>query len=126
MNQGTLNLIKEILNLLLVMALPWGFFIVLGYLSSREKQRRLEMIHQERMAAIEKGIPLPEMPELDAPIPPARPRPPNSNAMLALGIIFLFVGIGGVGALFLSPVGYLHPYWSTPLPLVLLGFGLLL
>jgi hypothetical protein len=32
------------------------------YLTYRERQRRLEVLHQERIVAMEKGIPLPELP----------------------------------------------------------------
>ena len=32
------------------------------YFKHRERLRRLEIIHQERLAAMEKGIPLPELP----------------------------------------------------------------
>jgi len=37
---------------------------VIGYLYVKHlgRQKRLEIIHQERMAAMEKGIPLPEFP----------------------------------------------------------------
>ena len=38
--------------------------IILGgsYINYLEKRRRLELLHAERLAAIEKGIPLPELP----------------------------------------------------------------
>ena len=37
---------------------------IIGYLyvKHRSRQQRIEIIHQERMAAMEKGIPLPEFP----------------------------------------------------------------
>ena len=41
------------------------------YFKHVERRRRLEIIHQERLAAMEKGIPLPELP-ID---PPKVPRP---------------------------------------------------
>lgn len=47
--------------------LLFAFLVIFGLISSREKQRRLELIHQERMAAIEKGAPLPELPEFESP-----------------------------------------------------------
>jgi len=108
--------------------LIFGIFVILGLANSREKRRRIELIHQERMAAIEKGVPLPELPELDSPNPWNRPRPEKSypNAALIWGIILLSAGAGGMGALALSRVPWLHEYWSTPLPLALAGFGLLL
>ena len=46
---------------------------IVGYLyvTQRSRQKRMEIIHQERMAAMEKGIPLPEFP-----LEPARERRP--------------------------------------------------
>lgn len=38
------------------------------YFKHMEGRRRLEVIHQERLAAMDKGIPLPELP-LDPPRP---------------------------------------------------------
>jgi hypothetical protein len=32
------------------------------YMKHQSRQKRIEIIHQERMAAMEKGIPLPEFP----------------------------------------------------------------
>lgn len=105
---------------------PWAFFLVLGYLNWRQHQRRLEMLHQERMAAIEKGLPLPEMPDLDGIKPWTRSTKHYPNAVLVLGIILVAVGAGGMGAMALSPISQLHDFWSTPLPLALVGIGLLL
>jgi hypothetical protein len=105
--------------------LIFAFLVIFGLLSSREKQRRLELIHQERMAAIEKGVPLPELPEFES---PNRPRLQKiyPDAALIWGIILLSVGAGGMGALALSRKPELHDYWSMPLPLALAGVGLLL
>jgi hypothetical protein len=102
-----------------------GFFWVFMYLKNRANQRRLEMIHQERMVAMEKGIPLPELPDLN-PRPPKDPRARNKNGSLAAGIVFASLGAGGMVALLLSPDAEMRPYWTLPLPLVFLGVGLLL
>jgi hypothetical protein len=64
--------------------LAFAFFVIFGLLSSREKRRRIELNHRERMAAIEKGVPLPEMPELDNPNPWNRPRLQKSYPNAAL------------------------------------------
>ena len=105
---------------------PWAFFLVLGYFNWRQNRRRLEMLHQERMAAIEKGLPLVEMPDLDGINPFNRPRKSYPNAVLVLGIIFVAVGAGAMGAMALSRIPELNAFWSIPLPLVLLGAGLVL
>src|SRR5579863_3703234 len=111
----------------------WGFFWVfgwagmwmgLGYLRQRSRDRRLEMMHQERMAAMEKGVPLPELPDLDPPSRRSRERNPDSG--LKGGIICAAVGLGAVLAFYLSPDPDLHEVWSLPLPLVFIGLGLVL
>src|SRR5512139_2159195 len=93
------------------------------YFRNVERQRRLEIVHQERLAAMEKGIPLPELP-LD---PPRFPRPPDPRAPLLHGIVWLCLGTGAMLALRLLVPGLNIPeLWPLPLPLVLLGFGLML
>jgi hypothetical protein len=46
----------------LIVAALAAAFIGFYYFRHRERQRRLETVHQERMAAMDKGIPLPELP----------------------------------------------------------------
>jgi hypothetical protein len=114
-------------------SLIWGLFWVfgwagmwmgLGFLRHRSRDRRLEMMHKERMAAIEKGIPLPELPDLDT--YPRRSREKNPDSGLKGGIICAAVGIGAMLAFYLSADPDLHEVWSLPLPLVFVGFGLVL
>ncbi len=97
-------------------------FLGYYYLKFREKQRRLEIIHQERLAAMDKGIPLPELP-ID---PPATPQRPNPHIPLILGMILLAVGSGSMIALSLVPGVANLGYWSLPLPLAMMGLGLIL
>ena len=90
-----------------------GFF----YFQHRDRQRRLEIIHQERLAAMDKGIPLPELP-MD---PPMLPKPPDP---LIQGIILLALGTGSMIAL--SLISSARTYWPMPLPLALIGLGQML
>ena len=89
----------------------------------RERQRRLEVIHQERLAAMDKGIPLPELP-----IDPLRCRSrPIRGRPLIHGIVWLAFGGGAMLALaLLAPVNEVQALWPLPLPLALLGGGLIL
>ena len=95
---------------------------VVAYLYFRhiERQRRLEIVHQERLAAMEKGIPLPELP-LD---PPKVPAPPDPRAPLIHGIVWLALGFGAMLALRLIPNAPV--LWPLPLPMAFLGIGLIL
>ena len=98
---------------------------LIAYLYFRhiERRRRLEIVHQERQAAMEKGIPLPEFP-LD---PPKVPTPPDPRETLLHGIVWSALGGGAMLALRLlgsqpdAPV-----LWPLPLPIALLGVGLML
>lgn len=91
------------------------------YLRSQDRRRRLEIIHAERLAAMEKGIPLPELP-LD-PLATTR-RPSDPGAPLIIGIVLAAFGIGSIIALAL--VDRFRPAWPMPLPVALMGAGLVL
>jgi hypothetical protein len=98
-------------------------FVAYLYFRHIERLRRLDIVHQERQAAMEKGIPLPEFP-LD---PPKVPTPPDPLAPLIHGIVWAALGVGAMLALRLivpQPIGPV--LWPLPLPLVLLGLGLIL
>jgi Domain of unknown function (DUF6249) len=98
-------------------------FVAYLYFRHIERQRRLEIVHQERLAAMEKGIPLPELP-LD---PPRVPKPPDPRAPLIHGIVWSALGIGGMLTLrLIGPLLNAPRLWPLPLPLALLGIGLML
>jgi hypothetical protein len=92
------------------------------YFKYAERRRRLELVHQERLAAMDKGIPLPEIP-ID---PPRHPRPRDPRAALIHGIVWLSLGLGAMGALRLVGLPEGPRLWPLPLPLALLGVGMLL
>ena len=100
-----------------------GALVAYLFFKHRERQRRLEIIHQERLAAMDKGIPLPELP-LD---PTKTPRPPNPEATLIHGLAWTALGGGGMLGLFLfgAEVGG-KAVWPLTLPLLFLGLGLVL
>ena len=95
----------------------WRFF------KHVEVQRRLEIVHKERLAAMDKGIPLPELP-LDG---PAARRPPDPREPLIHGLVWTALGFGGVVALLvMGPLPNGQMIWPLPLPLMFLGVGLVL
>ena len=104
--------------IVMALAAVWIAYLFLRY---RERQRRLDVLHRERMAAMDKGIPLPELP-LETQKAPPDPRMP-----LLHGIVWLAFGIGGVAALAaIGPVRNMPSLWPFALPLVFLGAGLIL
>jgi hypothetical protein len=93
------------------------------YFKHRGRQDRLEVIHQERMAAMDKGIPLPELP-ID---PPSVPKAPDPRATLIHGLVWTTLGVGAMAALLVvGRIGDAPPLWPLPLPITLLGVGLIL
>ncbi len=105
---------------LVMVALSGG---IVGYLYMRHsaRQKRMEVIHQERMAAMEKGIPLPEIPmELREP----ERRPPDPYVLPILGIVLFTLSIGAMIVLYLNRTTS-HGFWISPLPFAFLGAGLL-
>jgi uncharacterized membrane protein YdjX (TVP38/TMEM64 family) len=98
-------------------------FVAYLYFRHTGRQHRLEIVHQERLAAMEKGIPLPELP-LD---PPRVVKPPDPRAPLMHGIVWTALGGGAMVALLLIGTQPNAPVlWPLPLPLALLGIGLIL
>jgi hypothetical protein len=105
---------------IVTLALAGGIVAYL-YMKHRSRMQRMEIIHQERIAAMEKGIPLPEFP-LDQ---PRERRPPDPNVLPILGLVLLTLSIGTMIVLALTLDAASRAFWVTPLPLAFLGVGLL-
>lgn len=103
---------------LIVLALA-GAVVAWLYFRHKERQRRMEIVHQERLVAMEKGFPLPELPS------EPQKAPPDPREMLIHGLAWVAMGLGGMLALGLTGM---HangtPLWPLPMPLLLLGVGL--
>jgi hypothetical protein len=96
---------------------------IVGYLyvTHRSRQKRIEIIHQERMAAIDKGIPLPEFP-----LEPARERrQPDPTVLPILGTVLLSLSLGTMIVLYLNRPTLSPGIWVAPLPFAFLGVGLI-
>ncbi len=96
---------------------------IVGYLYLRHKtrQKRIDIIHEERMAAMEKGIPLPEFP-----LEPARdPRPDPDNVIPILGTVLSSLSVGAMIVLYLNLPAPSDNMWISPLPFAFLGVGLI-
>lgn len=105
---------------MVAIALAGGIISYL-YIKYASRRKRMEIIHLERMAALEKGIPLPEFP-LDLMEEKPRPEPP---VIPILGIILATLSLGAMIALYLSLPAATHSFWISPLPLAFMGVGLI-
>lgn len=88
------------------------------YVIHQSRQKRLEIIHQERLVAMEKGIPLPEFP-LES-----EPQRPDRTILPIMGVVFSALALGTMIALYLGLPPTAHSLWIAPLPLFFLGVGL--
>jgi hypothetical protein len=88
------------------------------YLKSQTRQKKIEVIHQERMVAMEKGIPLPEFP-----LEEERRRESDPEVISILGIVLFSLSIGTMVVLYLGLPAPSHSFWISPLPFAFLGCG---
>ena|SRR5437763_11499331 len=107
------------------------FFLIVWLLRSRANQKKLELIHKERLAAMEKGIPMPELPDYERPARRSWMQSVfsfcevNPRWPLGFGAIAIMLGIGISVALRLSGEEYHQRIWSFGLIGVFLGLGLI-
>jgi hypothetical protein len=115
--------------LAIVLAFIWGR----QYLKLRKRHEEREMLHRERMLAMEKGIPLPEFPTLAE-------EPEGSlldyvsgstknvipKMTLGCGLILVFGGVGMVAAFLIAPDPDMHQVWSAGLIPGFIGIGFIL
>jgi len=101
-----------------VLALAAG---IVGYIYVKQqaRQKKIEIIHQERMAAMEKGIPLPEFP-----LEPSREHRQDPTVLPILGTVLLTLSIGTMIVLYLTLEAPEHGLWVAPMPFAFLGVGL--
>jgi hypothetical protein len=119
-----------------VIVLIWVFGWAVIWLLRRRAQealtlKRREMLHRERLAAIEKGVPLPELPEEEMPewlsVEADRVRALWLRRIsLALGLVAITTGIGICLGFYGSPDRGFHGMWTLGLIPMLGGVGFLL
>jgi hypothetical protein len=112
METEKLALIIPIISVIMGM----GVAMLAIYLGYRKRKELLDHYHEERMAAIEKGIECPPWPDqlLGDENTPASPR-----RHLLKGLVWLFIGLGGMGAVYVA-VGHDQALWG----LIPAGIGL--
>ncbi len=107
-----------------VLGFVWG----LKYLQMKKRQQERDMLHRERMLAMEKGIPLPEIPTVEENGVPLITKYPNllPNLALGCGILLWFAGFGVIVALLVSPIRDAHEGWSFGFIPIMVGLGCLI
>ena len=118
---------------MMIFTLIWVFgwvilLLVAWHLRASRRERRQERLHKERIMAMEKGIPLPELPADDE--PGRRPLVAelvgsiriNPRWPLGIGALFVMLGLGVSTALWLAH----ENEWPVGLIAVFFGVGLML
>lgn len=116
----------------------WGLILIGRSIREKSRLREREMIHRERIEAMQKGLPVPELGSSasSTPIETAlagsmSPHFDSATALhwfrtvsLALGLLFLFAGMGMCVAFLLG--SDLRDVWSIGLIPAMAGIGLLI
>ena len=118
----------QLIGLLLLFGVA-AYILVLKWLNLRRYQIKLELIHKERLVAMEKGIPTPEVADYEN---GSRARwetiasylRVNPKWPLGAGILLVFGGAGTLIALRLSGDPYHQQIWPFGLIPIFAGVGL--
>jgi hypothetical protein len=120
-----------------IFGLVWifGWVAVWLWVQRTREDRKLklrEMLNRERLAAIEKGVPLPEIPPLDQDpiwLSPEAERVRTRwlrRVALLVGLLAITGGVGMCAAFYWAPDRGFHGMWTLGLIPLMAGVGLLL
>jgi len=110
MNPGLVALAIPIVAI--VMGIGIGSLTI--YLHYRKRRDMFALYHQERMAAIEKGIELPPLPEAFFAEDGKSLKTRSPHRGLAAGLVWLFVGLALLVALYFNETGAVALYALIP------------
>ncbi len=117
----------------LVWIFGWvGVWLLWQRTRENRKLKLREVLSRERLAAIEKGLPLPEIPPLDQDPVWLSPEAERVRAIwlrrvaLLVGLLAVTVGIGMCAAFYWAPDRGFHEMWTLGLIPLMGGVGLLL
>ena len=102
----------------------WGLILVGRNIKAKTRLKENEMIHRERIEAMQKGLPVPPYPELPSVEPSTRAVDWVRMISLVLGLLFLFTGIGMCAAFLIEPDW--REVWPMGLVPAMAGIGFLL
>ena len=103
------------------------FFLVIRRQNIDKYRIRLEMIQKERAIAMEKGVPMPELPDYDnGHHAPRLPRQFHPRTLLGVGLILIFGGIGATIGMLLTNDPELSQRWSMGMVPAFVGVGVVL
>ena len=124
---------EALILLLFVVACIVGIGLFRRYLAEKTLIRRREIMHQERMTAMEKGIPLDQLDQEALSLEPSIQPPSRKSALvwvrltaLCIGLVLLAAGIGVCVAFALIPEPEANDMWPLGFIPGLAGLGLLL
>jgi hypothetical protein len=95
MDIAHLSLLIPIISV--IMGIGIGMLAI--YLSYRKRKELYQHYHQERMAALEKGVDCPPWPDR---LVADEATPPSPRRHLLKGLVWLFIGLGGMVAVYVA------------------------
>ncbi len=106
-------------------ALWAAFVLVIIYMKNRKRQKYMDLIHKERMAALEKEVPPPEWPDYAGKGNDGAGAAWGAGlrAQLGTGGLLFMLGIGTCVAFAIIPDEEIRQMWPLGLVLIFLGLG---
>lgn len=103
--------------------IAWGILIVCAQVARNRSRLRLqELLHHERVLALEKDLSLPEIADFDEASGGGRSR----VSLAAVGWVLCTLGLGILAAFALAPLDTLNAVWTLGFIPLAVGIGLLL
>ena len=100
--------------------------IIAGILKMRGQQRLLELAQRERIAAIERGLDISQLPRYDAPISSRQSRLRRAQGLMIGGVLTLALGIGVSLTLLLMPIHDGREAWPIGFVPIFMGIALMI
>lgn len=111
----------------LIWVFGWAaFFLIWYHLRTKRRQQMIEIVHRERMMAMEKGTTLPPYPESFEGPKKTSLMPLNPRWPLGVGAFCIMVGLGAALSMKLSGDPYHQQVWPFGYMGVFIGVGLFL
>ena len=100
--------------------------IIAGILKMRGQQRLLELAQRERIAAIERGLDITQLPRYDAPISSRQSRLRRVPGLMIGGVLTLALGVGVSLTLLLMPIHDGREAWPIGFVPIFMGIALMI
>ena len=119
----------SVLTILLILGTPAVAIIggiIAGILKMRGQQRLLELAQRERIAAIERGVDISQLPRYDIPVTPRKTGLRRVQGLMIGGVLTLGLGVGLTLTLLLMPIHDGRDAWPIGFVPIFMGIALMI